>query len=64
MGSRVWLDAEAYTTLLPPVGRLVRKWMVSEQAAASRRSVAEPGWVVAVRCSPWAGQAAGSGVTL
>jgi len=34
MGSRVWLDAEAYTTLLPPVGHLVRKWMVSGQAAA------------------------------
>jgi len=25
MGSRVWLDAEAYTTLLPPVGHLVAR---------------------------------------
>ena len=44
--------------------KLVRKWVVSGQATASRRSVAEPGWGVAVRLSGWVGQAAGCRVTL
>jgi MFS family permease len=30
---------------------LVRKWVVSGAGEASRRSVAEPGWVIAVRLS-------------